>query len=428
MSGSILPANATKREDEMTLKQFLQRSYTAYHAVENAGKMLEEAGFRKVTAEELPALHAGDKGYAVWGGTTLVAFKVGEDAQVTLAESHTDSPALKVKTAATVPSKEGYRINVEKYGGGLLYSMLDVPLRVAGRVVVETATGVEAKLVVSKQTVVIPSLCIHHNPDHNDLSLNVQTDMLPLVGDVENVYDWVAEGEKVLDADLYVVADVEPFASGAKGEYLSSPRLDNLTSVYASVRALIEAEPKGISVAAAFDNEEIGSGTKRGAASAYLKAFVEKIVEAAGHKNAQKAMTDGLALSIDNGHAVHPAHPEKSDVVDGPVLGGGVVVKHHVNYATEGLSAGMFKRIMDMSGIPYQDYYNRSDIPCGSTLGNISARNLLMDTVDVGIAQLAMHSAVETACEKDVDTMEKAVKAVFNARLRREGNEVKIEL
>lgn len=410
----------------MDIKQFLQSSYTAYHAVDNARRILEEAGFVAVDIARMPTLRKGDRCYVVQGGTSLFAFVVGDTPQLMLAECHTDSPALRVKGSATLPSKEGNRINVEKYGGLILYSMLDIPLRVAGRVVCETTCGVASRLVVGPANVVIPSLCIHHSSKEDVPTLNVQNDMLPLLGDAADVYRWIAPDEKVLDADLYVVPDVAPYVSGAAGEYLSSPRIDNLSSMYAAVMALKDATPKGLAMVACFDNEEIGSGTQRGAGSQYLAQLVAAVHKAMGCDCGLDAVQSGLALSVDNGHAEHPAHPEKSDVTGGPVMGGGVVIKHHVNYATSGLSAGIFKRMLDKAGIPHQDYYNRSDIGCGSTLGNIAARALVIDTVDIGVAQLAMHSAVETAASKDFDTMQDAIATFLAGGLARHGDEIDI--
>lgn len=409
----------------MTVEKFLQHSLTAYHAVQNAKALLDEAGFVDIDKRGLSDLKVGDKCYSIWGGTSLFAFRVGQEEQVTIAECHTDSPALRVKGRATLPSAEGYRLNVEKYGGLLLYSMLDIPLKVAGRVTVETEDGVKTKLVAGEENVVIPSMCIHHNRDANAaLTLNVQSDMLPLLGDVKDVYQWIAPDEKVLDADLLVVPAVAPYSAGAKDEWLCAPRIDNLTSMYAAVEALIDADPAGLAVVACYDNEEIGSGTKRGAGSDYLATLLGKVWTALGRKDVENALSKGLALSVDNGHAVHPAHPEKSDPAGAPVMGGGVVIKHHVNYATDGLSAGIFKRILDKAHIARQDYYNHSDISCGSTLGNIAARSLLVDTVDIGIAQLAMHSAVEMAAKADVDTMRNAIAATFATTIRRKGDEV----
>lgn len=411
----------------MNVQDFLQTSYTPYHAVENCRAMLDKAGFRAMREDAIPSLQAGDRGYVIQDGTGLFAFVVGDDPTLMLTECHTDSPCLRVKGPRTLPSAEGRRINVEKYGGLLLYSMLDIPLRVAGRLTVETADGVQTRTVVSDRRVVIPSLCIHHNPAHNELTLNVQSDMLPLVGDVEDVYQWLCDAHTVLDADLYVVSDVAPYAAGADEEYLCAPRIDDLAAVFACIEALCDCHPQGLAMVACYNNEEIGSGTKQGAASIFMHDLVQRILTAAGAENPTAAIRKGMALSVDNGHAEHPAHPEKSDVQGGPRIGGGVVVKHHVNYATDGLSAGIFKHILGKADIPCQDYYNRSDIGCGSTLGNIAARWLAIDTVDIGLAQLAMHSAVETMGIRDLGYLTQGVQAFLNSKLIRTDDGIRIQ-
>lgn len=414
----------------MEISRFLQDAYTAYHATALSCKELEQEGFVRLERGERWDVKAGGKYYVVANGSAFVAFRVGDPkGGFSIACAHTDSPCLKVKGAALADSPEGKRINVEVYGGLLLYSMLDIPLKVAGRVLVKTEGGVESKLVVSDYTVNIPSMCIHHNPDANkDLCLNPQVDMLPLLCEAEDVYSSLGLKD-VLDADLYVVPAVAPYRSGSQGELLVSPRIDNLTSVYACVEGIAKADPKGIAVVACFDNEEIGSGTKQGAGSVLLEEVLRHINLALGGDEVDfgRRCRDGLLLSIDNGHAVHPAHPEKSDILQKVYMGGGVVVKHHTNYATDGRSAAVFKAVMDDEGVPYQDYYNRSDLRCGSTLGLISSRQLAMDAVDIGLAQLAMHSAQETAAYADVAKMEQAVRACLSRGFVAHGEQVTIQ-
>ncbi len=414
----------------MNVQQFLQKSYTAYHATRHACAMLQEGGFVRLERGADWSLEEGGRYYLTLNDSAFVAFAVGgRDGGFEIACAHTDSPALKVKGKELIDSPEGKRINVEVYGGLLLYSMLDIPLKVAGRVLVETPQGVESRIVESDFVVNIPSLCIHHNPDANKgLTLNPQQDMLPLLGEADDLYQAMGL-DKVLDADLYVVPATAPFASGKDGEWLVSPRIDNLTSVYACVQGLLAARPQGIAVAACFDNEEIGSGTKQGAGSVILEETLRRINECLGgeEKDLGRRCANGLLLSIDNGHAVHPAHPEKSDPLQRVYMGGGVVVKHHTNYATDGVSSALFKKILSNAHVRFQDYYNRSDVRCGSTLGLISSRQLAMDAVDIGLAQLAMHSAAETVGMKDVAAMVKGVEACFNARLTREGSAILVD-
>lgn len=401
----------------MDLVEYLKTSYTAYQATQNGVKMLEENGFTRLNRGEKWNLKAGGKYYLTVNDSAFFAFKFQDLTKgLSVACAHTDSPCLKIKGDSLSNSVQGKRLNVEVYGGLLNYSFLDIPLKIAGRVFVKTQMGVECKLVVSEFNVVIPSQCIHHTRDANDgLKLSVQNDLQPLFL-ADDLYKALGL-ENVLDADLYVTPAVTPFVSGVNGELLSSPRIDNLTSVYACICGLSLAEPKGLSVIACFDNEEIGSGTKQGAGSRMLEEIIKEIYRDQGLEEMvmNKAINNGLLLSIDNGHATHPAHPEKGDPLNVVKLNGGVVVKHHVNYSTDGRSSALLKSILIDNEIPYQDYYNHSDIRCGSTLGLISSRQLAIDAVDIGLAQLAMHSAVETAGVKDVEYMTKCVQAVLSS-------------
>lgn len=415
----------------MTVTEFLDSSYTAFHACENAAKMLDEAGFIRVSLSDKIAPKPGDKYYFVKNDSALVAFRVGNHGGCgfNVIASHTDSPSLHVKGNTLLDSKEGKRVNVEEYGGLVMYSMVDIPLKIAGRAVYETENGLVAKTVVSDGTFNIPGQAIHQNREVNDrCGFNTQTDMLPLAGDSTDVYSLVGGGE-IIDADLYAVPAVKAYRSGAKAEFLVSPRIDNLTSVYSSVRAIIDSEPAGIAVCACFDNEEIGSMTKQGARSSLLFSVLRKINAGLGRTDDEfyAAIENGMLLSADNGHAVHPAHPEKSDPAIALVINGGVVIKHHVNYATDGLSSAAIKVLLKRCGVAYQEYYNRSDARCGSTLGPMASAITGLNACDVGLAQLAMHSALETVGYADVDRMQKFMTAFYSARFVKTQSGLKVE-
>ena len=414
----------------MELKNFLDSSYTAYHATENVCAMLNEAGFVKLNMGDNWQLTRGGRYYVTRNGSSVIAFSVGENNVFNMCVSHTDSPSFKIKGGKLMESEGVKRLNTEKYGGGLLYSYLDRQLKIAGRVLVETEAGVEQQLVVSDYNLVIPSVAIHHNPTANDsLSLNAQVDTLPLFAQGEmKLYESLAEG-KVLDADLYVVPASPSFESGANDEFLSSARLDNLTSVYASIKAIINSEPQDIAIVACLDNEEIGSGTRQGAPS-FIHQVLDEISDALDMTRAEAvyATENGMVLSVDNGHAVHPAHPEKSDPINRCYLNGGIVIKHHVNYATDGLTSAVLKRILNEIGVAYQDYYNKSDLRSGSTLGLATARELGMKVCDIGIAELAMHSACETCGALDVEAMEKCLTAFLEANINGTDDTVNIKL
>lgn len=402
----------------MNIQQFLNSSYTAFHATANVCAMLNENGFAEIKLGDKLTIKRGGKYYVTRNGSSVIAFVIGPKNIFNIVGSHTDSPSFKVK-GDKVLMGDVARLNTEKYGGGLLYTYFDRPMKIAGRLLVETENGVESKLVTSGYNVVIPSLAIHQNRGANDgFAINAQNDTLPLWSfDNKEVHSSLTDG-KVLDADLYVVPATEAFVSGVNNEFLSSARLDNLTSVYTSVRGLINCKPSSIAVVACLDNEEIGSGTRQGNPS-----FIDQVLNAIGvslnwsQADMLSARENGMVLSVDNGHARHPAHSEKADPVSYAVMGGGVTIKHHVNYATDGLTSAIVKKLLIANGVKYQDLYNRSDMSCGTTLGLATSRQLGMKVCDIGIAQLAMHSACETCAQIDVQSMQSCLNAFLSANI-----------
>ncbi len=415
----------------MDIKEFLNTSLTAYHTTRNSEEILLENGFKKLTWNDF-SVEKGGKYYITENGSAIIAFKVGDLSHYAfnIVGSHTDSPALKIKGKNLLDSPEGKRLNVEVYGGLIRYSFMDIPLQIAGKLFVKTDGGLKQTLVESKFNVNVPSLCIHHNPTVNDnLSLNAQVDMLPLVGgDSKDIYSLLTDNE-VIDGDLYVVPSVKAYNSGAENEFLCSPRIDNLTSVYTSIQGLIASNPSGVAIAACFDNEEIGSETKQGAGASFLNNVLKAINSSLGFGESElnRAIQNGFVLSSDNGHAVHPAHPEKSDVAEKVYLNKGIVIKHHTNYATDGLSSAVVKTICEKNGIAWQDYYNRSDVRCGGTIGKITSSQLTINTCDIGLAQLAMHSSIETVGSSDIASMQKLVKAFFETKINISEDNITIE-
>lgn len=403
----------------MTINQFLDTSYTAFHTVANAEAMLAEHGFTKLTLGKDFAIKRGGRYYVTRNDSGIIAFVAGQNNVFNIVESHTDSPSFKVKGNSVTEGNGVVRVNTEKYGGGLLYTYFDRPMKIAGRLLCRTENGLKTKLAVSDYNVVIPSLCIHHNRNANDgFAVNAQVDTLPLLGLTgSDIYSTLTD-EKVIDGDLFVVPVTPAFAAGTHNELLCSPRIDNLTSVYSGLSALIAAEPRDIAVCACLDNEEIGSGTRQGSPN-WLEQVLCAICDALGLTETQAfaARENGFVLSADNGHAVHPAHPEKSDPYTKAYMGKGVMIKHHVNYSTDGLSSALFKHIASLAVVPVQDYYNNSAVSCGSTLGLVTSRTLGMKTCDIGLAQLAMHSACETVALCDVEHMKAALLTFFNVTL-----------
>lgn len=399
------------------LKRFLQTSYTAYQTVENAAALLEENGFMRLSERDSWHLSEGEGYFTVRGGS-LIAFRYGKGPFKILA-SHTDSPCFKLKENAAMQGDAFTRLNTEEYGGAIRYTFFDIPLRIAGRVVRETETGVQTENFVSPFVVVIPSLAIHMNRDVNDgFKPDLQKDTLPLLSLGKTELSPLLASP--LSYDLFASPDVTPFEHGATGEFLSSPRLDDLTSVYASLNALI-GETVGACVCACFNHEEIGSRTYGGAGSGFLSSVLARIAEENGEtgEDFERMLASSLLVSLDNAHSIHPNSPEKCDPTNHAVMGGGVVIKGHAGgaYTTDALTSAVMKKIFQRHDVKYQMFFNRSDMRSGSTLGAVSLSQVSVPSVDLGIAQLAMHSAVETIAKADYFELEKALTAILTSKI-----------
>lgn len=343
--------------------------------------------------------------------------------------SHSDSPCFKVKEEPEIRVEEQYvKLNVEKYGGMILSTWLDRPLSLAGRVVAADGEDIVIKNVaVDKDLFVIPNVAIHMSRDMNKgVEYNAQTDMLPLYGGAENegsFRELIAEAagvksEDILGGDLFLYNREKGRIFGANGEFICAPRLDDLECVYASLQAMLRAVPdRYINLMIVFDNEEVGSTTRQGAASTFLQDTLKRICGAVGmaEDGYHRLLAESFMISADNAHAVHPNHPEKADPTNRPYLNGGIVIKYHGSqkYTTDAVSAAIMKKICEKAGVPWQTYANRSDIAGGSTLGNLSAAQVPVSTVDIGLPQLAMHSAYETAGAKDVEYMIRAMECFY---------------
>ena len=408
-------------------ENYINNSYTAYHAVENAEKLLKANGFTCISEKHEWDIKKGGSYYFVRNGSALVAFKVGDGDYFKIAASHVDSPALKVKENPIIKENGYVKLNVEKYGGGILYTFLDRPLKVAGRLVCEADGKLVTKAVVSDYELIIPSQAIHINRSVNDgLAINAQTDMCPVFDicesdDATDFYKTLTD-KTVLGADLYLVNAEECRTVGASGKLIAAPRVDNLTSAYASIEAIINAEAAdGVSIAALFDSEEIGNGTAEGAESDMLENAMKRIACSLGisEQGYFAMLARSFLLSVDVAHAVHPNHPEKSDPTNKPKLGLGVVIKFNANksYVTDAVSATLVKNIFRKANVPYQTFHARSDMPCGSTLGRSFVCRTGMLACDIGIPQLAMHSAYETFAKTDADSLFEGIKYFYNSNL-----------
>ena len=414
------------------LQNFLDNSHSSYHAAANLAAMLTEAGYTRLSEKEEWDLVPGGKYFLVRGGTAVMAFRIpeGEVTGFMMSAAHSDRPTFKVKeNAETVGAYT--KLLVERYGGMLISTWLDRPLSIAGRAVVETENGVEIKLVdIDRDLLMIPNVAIHMNRQANDgYKWNPAVDTLPLMGgkDAKGKFQALLEeaaGGKVLGHDLYLYLRQKSSIWGANEEYISSAALDDLECAWACTQGFLNAPAtSAIPVLCVFDNEEVGSSSAAGAAGDLLESVLVRICEAR-ELDIFRLLANSFMVSADNGHALHPNHPELADAANAPVLGGGVVLKFNASqrYCTDGFSVAVFRRICGKAEVPTQTYCNRADIAGGSTLGNISLHHVSVPTIDIGVAQLAMHSSYETGSVADAVHLKNALTAFYGATLDTQGD------
>ena len=406
---------------------FIERSPSCFHAVANVAEMLKAQGFRELKESEDWEFSRGEGLYVIRNDSSLIAFRMPtapknwESPQgFHIVASHSDSPSFKVKEDPEMAVEEHYlKLNTEKYGGMILSSWMDRALSVAGRVAVRDGNDVKAMLVnLDRDLLVIPNLAIHMNREMNKgVEYNPQVDMLPLYADCSQgekkdiLRERIAQElgvlkEDILGQDLFLYVRDKGRILGENGEYVLSPRLDDLQCVFSSVKGFLEGKSsRYINVCAVFDNEEVGSGTRQGADSTFLEDTLLRVAQGLGENHGEflRLVAGSFLISADNAHGVHPNHPEKADPTNRPYLNGGIVLKYHGSqkYTTDAMSGAKIRSLCEKAGIPCQTYANRSDVPGGSTLGNISTAHVSVESADIGLPQLAMHSAVETAGVKD---------------------------
>ena len=443
---------------EMTkdLKKFLDESPVGLYAAANIRGMLLENGYTECREGLEWKFVPGGRYFVMRNGSAVIAFQIPKEeswAGFQIAASHLDSPTFRIKSNAEIVVENRYvTLNVEKYGGMLLAPWLDRPLSAAGRVLVRTESGIETRLVnIDRDLMIIPNVAIHMNREiNNGYKWDMKQDLRPLLAGVQapeaavSAADRSAEDigtifrrlvadeagvspEDVLDTDLYLYNREKASVIGLNGEFISSGRLDDLQCAFGTLKGFLAARPeKSIAVYCAFDNEEVGSMTKQGADSSFLRCTLERISTALGRSREEfmASLSSSFMISADNAHAVHPNHPELEDPSHRPVPNGGIVIKYSANqkYTTDAVSGAVMKEICRKAGVPVQIFYNRSDLPGGSTLGNISTTQLSLNTVDIGLAQLAMHSAYETAGVKDTEYLARASAVFFSGAVTGTGD------
>lgn len=427
---------------DKSLMSFINETPNAYYCVDNLRQKLIENGFEELYENELWVnLKEDEKYFVTRNDSSIIAFKMSnkkENIGFNIVSVHTDSPSFSIKPNADMFDGNYMKLNVNGYGGMLNYTWLDRPLSLAGRVVT-LKDGVYAKQLVNvdKDLLIIPSQAIHINRDVNEKNLlNHQVDMLPVVSlsndkkleDIirENLSKSGKDVDKICDYDLYLYNRDSAKNVGLNDELILAPRLDDLASLFPAFVGFVEADnTNSINVFCAFDNEEIGSLTQQGADSTFLIDTLTRIAEAS-NINLLVALNNTFVISADNAHAMHPNAGSKSDPTNKVLLNNGVVIKHHINYTTDAVTSSLFKGICNYAKVPYQDFACRSDMRCGATLGGISQSHVGVDSIDIGLPQLAMHSTNETIGSKDVFYMYKALLEFYNSTIIKDKNKIRI--
>lgn len=411
--------------------EFVKNTPTAFHAVSELKKLLNNNGFVELNEAEKWNLNKGGKYYITRNSSSLVAFTIptGNLESYKISAAHLDSPTFKLKPNFTLDKGRYLKLNTEVYGGPIFSTWFDRPLGVAGRVFVLNGDEIEEKLInINEPLMMIPNLPIHYNRKANTgMEYNAQVDLLPLYSDksfgTENLNDLLAkrlglEKENILSSDLYLSILDRGTLVGPNQEFVMAPQIDNLECSLALTLALIDSNNENsVNVCALFDNEEVGSSTRQGASGTVLVDTLKRIASNLGltEEDYLTVLAKSFIISADNAQGFHPNYPGKYDETNPCYMNEGIVIKNAArgSYSTDALSSAYFQKICKDSNVKYQLNTNRSDVLGGSTLGALSLRHVSIPSVDIGLAQLAMHSAMETAGSKDFADLIKVITTFY---------------
>ncbi|MCK2182543.1 M18 family aminopeptidase [Halomonas getboli] len=420
------------------LLDFLRRSPTPWHATANMAERLEAAGFRRLDETQAWQLTPGERVYVTRNDSSIIALQLPREplAALRMIGAHTDSPGLRLKPHAPQTSAGWLQLGVEVYGGALLAPWYDRDLGLAGRVHVRHPDGrLEGVLLnVDRAVAIIPSLAIHLDREANSgRAINAQTQMAPVFlqggesADLDRLLrTWLAaehglDGVEIVDFELGFHDMQPPARVGVEGELIASARLDNLLSCFIGLEALLESDGSQGAVLVANDHEEVGSASACGAQGPFLGDVLRRVNAQLGDGSEEgyiRLIQASRMISCDNAHALHPNFLDKHDAAHGPALNAGPVIKVNANqrYATNSATAALFRTLCQEAEVPVQTFVTRADMGCGSTIGPITATELGVPTLDVGVPQWAMHSVRETAGASDVAHLTRVLTAFVDRR------------
>ncbi len=415
---------------------FINESPTCFQAVQNIAQKLQKDGFCELNERKKWKIEAGKKYFVKRNASSIIAFAIPKEdfCGFSMVASHSDSPLFKIKENPNQTEAGVVRLNAEKYGGMLLFPWFDRPLSVAGRVAVfdENAPGkIASRLVdLKKNVALIPNLAIHFDRTANDgRKIDVQNEMQSVISleNGESILSLVSKSlkideSKILSTDLFLYNAQNGTFFGTNDEFITSPRLDDLECVWTTLLGFLDSlksleKMQNVPIFAVFDNEEVGSGTRQGAASTFLLETLKRV-----SMNCKKdeesffvSLANSFLVSADNAHAIHPAHTKSSDPVNAPKINAGPVIKLSAaqKYTTDAISFAVFRRACENANVPFQVFTNNSNVAGGSTLGNISQTHVSVRSVDVGLSQWAMHSPMESAGAHDPQLLYKSIEEFY---------------
>lgn len=407
---------------------FLNDSPSSFNACENIALELSKNDFKELTYIDN---NSPRKFFIRYNDSAIIAVKIGnnidENSGFNIIASHSDCPGFKLKPLPLIKGSKYQKINLECYGGLIINSWLDRPLSLAGRLTYYEDGLVKTKVVkIDRDLMMIPNVAIHQNREiNNGFVYNRQIDLAALIALKDFDFNKFIEKEcnitNLLSHDLYVYPRIKAYTWGLNNEFIAGHHIDNLECAHSSLMAFINAENNdSINIYVCFDNEEVGSKSQQGADATILRDLLDELVRRY-NLNYQKAIDNSMLVSADNAHASHPNHEELYDPCNKAYPNEGVVLKFNAaqSYTSDSLAAGLFIKMLEKDNIPYQFFANRSDKPGGGTLGNISQSHVSLKSIDIGAAQMAMHSSLESAGALDYEYLYKASLVFYNSSIRR---------
>ncbi len=420
------------------LFKFIENATCSFTGVKTIKNILLEHNFIELEENETWNLKSHNRYFVTRNDASLIAFTLGENDSFNITCTHIDTPSFMIKPKNTIYEKNYLKLNVIPYGGLLNYGWLDEALSIAGRIIIKKDKTYYKEIVDFKKPLLcIPSVAIHQNSNANDnLKLNAQVDMLPIIS-LKDTQDplkdlikkelKITKNEEICDYDLFLYSTSKPQYFGLENEFIISPRIDDLTCTHSALKAFLAAKTnQNNNLFCAFNSEEIGSLTTEGADSSFLMDILKRI-SAFLEKDISQLISNSTILSADNTHATHPNHPGNSDINNEALLNQGVVISKDISSTTNSVTSSIFKGLCEQAKVPYQDFVTKNDLTSGSTLSGISLRHVSIDSIDIGLCELAMHGAKEIIGSLDSYYLYQAFKKFYEINIIKEKDRINLE-